>query len=414
MSSLPRYTLALSIAVLCMFLSISDGHSAIPKGWDSRKYAALIIDGNTGQIIHSKNASVTRHPASLTKMMTLYVAFSELSRRKLRLRQHVRISRHAAAQPPMRIGLKRGTSVPIQTLIEAVIIRSGNDAAAALAEAIGGTESRFAGIMNRYAEKLGMKRTHFRNASGLPDRKQITTAEDMAKLAIALKRDFPQYYHLFKKERFSFNGKTFTSHNHVTRNYHGADGLKTGYIRMSGFNLVTSAQRHNKRLIGVVMGGTSGRARDKHMTRMLDLAFSGQYKYGRGRVYAGNYKTPVPILKPGLYKKQLSNTAPSVASKIAPASQQAIAVAFNPNREYGFIKKKVSLSDSAPIPVFKNASHKNIQQSGIAKNGRNIPILVLKPSIAANIAYAQSTQQGYNSPFIKRMSPAIKPKPLQR
>jgi D-alanyl-D-alanine carboxypeptidase len=272
---------------------------------DRNKHASLVVDGETGAVIRHQYANETRHPASLTKMMTLYIAFLALEKQKLRLKQQFTVSAHAAAQPPSGVGLRTGETVAVQDLILALIIKSANDAAAALAEGISGSEPRFAALMNKVAAHLGMERTRFYNASGLHDERQVTTAYDMARLAIALKRDFPQYYHLFKKTSFRFKGRLYASHNHVVRNYKWADGLKTGYVRQSGFNLVTTAAKGDKTLVGVVLGGVSARERDARMVAMLEKTF-GEYKTnlasrspGRAeRKYVASVAFPTPELKP--------------------------------------------------------------------------------------------------------------------
>ncbi len=237
------------------------------------RYSSLVIDANTGAVLHQENAGKLRYPASLVKMMTLYLAFQSLERGTLTMNTPLKVSMHAAAQKPSSIGLRPGQTISVQDAINAVIIKSANDASVVLAEAVGGNEPQFAAQMTRMAKTLGMNHTNFANASGLPNNNQITTAYDIARLAVALKRDYPQYYPLFARSSFTYNGHTIFSHNRVTKNYRGADGLKTGYIRASGFNLVTSAHRGDKRIVGVVMGGRSIKSRDNHMVKLLDQAF---------------------------------------------------------------------------------------------------------------------------------------------
>ncbi|MFO0388507.1 MAG: D-alanyl-D-alanine carboxypeptidase family protein [Alphaproteobacteria bacterium] len=237
-------------------------------------YAALVVDANTGRVLYEKNAGATRYPASLTKMMTLYLTFDALKRGKLSLDQGMAVSAKAASQPATNISLKTGDRLPVRKAIESLVVRSANDAAVVLAEAIGQTEWNFGLLMTQKARELGMKSTIFRNPHGLPDSKQHTTAYDMARLAIALRRDFPEYYKYFSTTEMSYNGVNYTTHNRVLTRYQGADGIKTGYIRASGFNLVTSAKRSGFNLVGVVMGGTSSSARDQDMINLLDRTFA--------------------------------------------------------------------------------------------------------------------------------------------
>lgn len=237
-------------------------------------FAALVVNADTGEVLYEKNAGEVRYPASLTKMMTLYLTFDALKRGTLSMNQTLPVSAKAAIQPQTNIALDKGDRLPVKTAIESLVVRSANDSSMVLGEALGGTEFNFALAMTQKARELGMKNTVFRNPNGLPDDKQVTTAYDMARLAIALRRDFPEYYHFFKQTSFVHNGITYPGHNRVMERYAGADGVKTGYIRASGFNLVTSAQRHGHRLVGVVMGGTSGAARDKAMIALLDQTFA--------------------------------------------------------------------------------------------------------------------------------------------
>ncbi len=241
------------------------------------KLSSIVIDADTGQVLEEHNADLTNYPASLTKMMTLYLTFEGLKSGRLALDQSLPVSAHAASRAPSKLGLKAGESVPVRDLVLGVVTKSANDAATVLAEGeAGGSETAFAERMTAKARQLGMKNTFYHNASGLPDPLQRTTARDVATLARALHRDFPQYYHYFSTREFSFHGVIFANHNHLMSSYPGMDGIKTGYIRASGFNLAASAVRGNRRLIGVVMGGESTRLRDNHMAALLNAAFIGQ------------------------------------------------------------------------------------------------------------------------------------------
>ena len=235
--------------------------------------AELVVDGKTGQVLYERNSTAERHPASLTKMMTLYLLFEALKAHQITLQTQLTISRHAAAQLKVNLNLSPGMTMPIETAIKAVVVRSANDAAVAIAEAIGGTEGHFAELMTAKARALGMRDTFYHNASGLPDPLQITTASDLTILARHLAYDFPQYYPYFATLNFSYQGVTYYTHDNLLGRFRGTDGIKTGYTNASGFNLVSSVVRDGAHVIGVVMGGDTARQRDDEMVRLLSATF---------------------------------------------------------------------------------------------------------------------------------------------
>jgi D-alanyl-D-alanine carboxypeptidase len=235
----------------------------------SPKFSSIIVDGNSGAILTATSPDGLRHPASLTKMMTLYMLFERLDAGKLKLDSELPVSEHASDQDPTKLGLRPGQTIRVEDAIKGVITRSANDAAVVIGEAIGGNEEDFARMMTRKAHALGMSHTVYRNASGLPNDEQVTTARDQSILGRALQDRFPRYYHYFSTTAFNFRGHTITGHNHLLGSVEGVDGIKTGYIRASGFNLVTSMHRGNRFLIGVVMGGRSGGSRDAIMRNLL-------------------------------------------------------------------------------------------------------------------------------------------------
>jgi D-alanyl-D-alanine carboxypeptidase len=253
------------------------GFVLLSMSWEAQaKYASIIIDADTGEVLHEVNADGMNYPASLTKMMTLYLAFEALDNGQLKLDQQLPVSVHAASRAPSKLGLEPGESVAVRDLILALVTKSANDAASVVAEGLGGSESAFAERMTQKAHRLGMRNTMFNNASGLPDPGNRTTARDLATLARALYRDFPDHYHYFSTREFVYHGAVHANHNHLMSSFQGMDGIKTGYINASGFNLAASAKRDNRRLIGVVMGGESARARDAHMAHLLNEAFATQ------------------------------------------------------------------------------------------------------------------------------------------
>ena len=237
------------------------------------KYAAIVIEEDSGRVLFARNADKLRYPASLTKIMTLYLLFEDISAGRLTLKSRIPVSKVAAGRSPSKLYLKPGQSISAEQAIYALVTKSANDVATAVAEKLTGTERAFAKRMTRKARALGMSRTTFRNASGLPHSKQRSTARDMARLAIALRRDFPQYFKYFSTKSFNWKGRKFGNHNKLLSKFDGTDGIKTGYINASGFNLVATVTRNNVRLIGVVFGGKTSRSRDAHMMDILERQF---------------------------------------------------------------------------------------------------------------------------------------------
>ena len=238
------------------------------------KYASMVVDADTGEVLHSVNPDNRNYPASLTKMMTLYLLFDALDSGKVRLNDQMPVSAHAAGQAPSKLNLRPGQTLDVEDAVLGLCTKSANDAAVTVSEFLGGSEPAFADMMTRKAHELGMRQTTFRNASGLPNLGQMSTARDMVTLARALIHNHPRQYHYFSTRQFTYNGATVGTHNHLMEHYEGADGIKTGYIAASGFNLVASAKRDGRRLIGVVFGGQSAAARDRHMAQLLDEGFA--------------------------------------------------------------------------------------------------------------------------------------------
>lgn len=263
---------ACCLVVGLTFLGTIPGLSPSAEAYS--RYAAIVIDGETGKVLFARNADKSRYPASLTKIMTLYLTFEALENGKLTLNKSMKVSRRAAGQAPSKLWLKQGDFISVEDAILALVTKSANDVATVLSEELGGTEYNFTLLMNKKAKELGMRRTRFMNASGLPNRKQKSTARDMALLSQAVAREFPTYYRYFKTPKFTYNGKTYRSHNKLLKNYQGTDGIKTGYTRASGFNLTTSVHRNGVHLIGVVLGGKSGNSRDIHMRSILNRTFT--------------------------------------------------------------------------------------------------------------------------------------------
>ncbi len=254
------------------------------------RYAAFVMDADTGQTLYSDHAEDQNHPASLTKMMTLYLLFEDMQLGRVNLDTKFKVTARAERQPPSSLGLRRGETISVRDAIRALIIKSANDVAVTVAENLASSEQVFAQRMTKKAQYLGMSRTVFKNASGLHHRQQVTSAHDLARLALALRRDFPRQYAYFSLREFEWEGQTIPTHNNLVKSYQGADGLKTGFIQASGFNLAASAVRDGRRLIAVVMGGNTANWRDRRTADLLDRGFE-EIAYAKA-------KTPTPPLNP--------------------------------------------------------------------------------------------------------------------
>lgn len=298
--------------------------------FSASKYAALVMDARTGEVLHARNADAVRYPASLTKMMTLYLLFESLENKKVTLKTSLPVSRRASQQPQTNISLKPGERIPVDTAIRALVVRSANDVAVVVAESLGGSVENFATRMTRKAKALGMSNTVFKNPNGLPDYSQHTTARDMAKLAVALRRDFPQYYQYFSVRQFSWKRVSYYTHNRVMMRYAGADGIKTGFINASGFNVVTSVRRNGRDIVGVVFGGNTAAARDDRMIALIEDAESVLAK--RGKTIAN--------MQP--------RNLPSPTGSVKPAAGEGAAKPVVADR--GIVKQAAVPSHSTPVP----------------------------------------------------------------
>lgn len=301
-----------SIAAVALALALAVGLAIALPGQAQARYASIVIDAKSGRVLHAANADTRNYPASLTKMMTLYMTFEALRTGRLSLDQRLPVSRRAQGMTPAKLGLRAGQTIRVKDAILALVTKSANDAAVVLAEALGGTEFKFALRMTEKARELGMERTRFRNASGLPNRGQLSTARDMAKLARALLYDFPQYYHYFSVERFRYGGRTYRNHNSLLDDYAGTDGIKTGYTRASGFNLAASVVRNGRRLIAVVFGGRTARSRDNHIKTLLDRGFR-----------KARSLEPVPVVAPPPPKPRRALRTAAAAPAPAPETPSA-------------------------------------------------------------------------------------------
>jgi len=305
----------------------------------SRENESIVIDAETGRVLSEMNADAITYPASLTKMMTLYLTFEALNSGRLGLDQYLPVSSEAASKSPTKLHLIPGDSVQVHDLILGIVTKSANDAAAVLAEGLAGSEPAFADRMTAKARQLGMTSTVYRNASGLPDPEQRTTARDVAQLALALYHDFPREYRYFATRQFLFRGRLIVTHNHLLDWYEGADGIKTGYIGASGFNLAASAVRNGHRLIGVIMGGRSAGSRDREMAALLDQGFS---DLGAGGTLVAGREAPSPAVAPAVAETdqsepvrprekigQLAKAARKIAAHLSPVAKAEAAPMAN-------------------------------------------------------------------------------------
>jgi D-alanyl-D-alanine carboxypeptidase len=274
---------AAGLASLLALTAISDKADA--RNWFRRhrapaaeayqpSFASIVVDGNSGKVLQATNADSPRHPASLTKIMTLYLLFEQLEKGKIKLTADMPVSAHAASQAPSKLGLKPGETIKVETAIRAIVTKSANDVAVIVAETLGGDESNFAKLMTAKARALGMKGTTYYNASGLPEDQQYTTAQDQAILGRAIRDRFPSYYQYFSTRTFEFRGKSVRNHNHLLGNVAGVDGIKTGYIHDSGFNIVTSVRRDHRDIVAVVFGGRTANERDARVRSLIDGNFN--------------------------------------------------------------------------------------------------------------------------------------------
>ncbi len=325
------------IALLAVTMVVADVTASM-----AAQYAAVVVDAKTGRTLYAKDANARRYPASLTKMMTLYMAFEALSKGRMNKNTPIVFSANAAAEPPTKLGVRKGGSVTAETAILSMVTKSANDSATAMGEFLGGSEANFARMMTAKARALGMKSTVFRNAHGLPNPAQFTTAHDMAILGIALREHYPQYYGYFSQRSFMYGRQRINGHNRLLGRIKGVDGIKTGYTRASGYNLVSSVSDGNRRLVAVVMGGTSGARRDAQMAQLIKTYMPKAAPRGDGPLVALAENNPVTALAKVLLPK---NDVPTPDRK--PREELQVASA---NAEIE-LPTKTKVAAAAPVPA---------------------------------------------------------------
>ncbi|MGZ8370963.1 MAG: D-alanyl-D-alanine carboxypeptidase family protein, partial [Caulobacteraceae bacterium] len=254
----------------------------VAQSSENARYAAIVIDSSTGEVLFARHADARRYPASITKVMTLYMVFDALAEGRIKLTDRITVSPRAASQPPSKLGLAAGQTITVNDAIHSLAVRSANDMAVALAEHVGGSEARFTAQMTLKSEELGMSQSRWVNANGLPDSRQLTSARDLAVLTRAVMRDFPQYYHYFGDRHWVYNGREYNNTNGLLHSGNGYDGIKTGYTNASGYNLAASAVRNGRRITTVVLGGRSSRSRNDHVAELMDTGFEVERRRAAG------------------------------------------------------------------------------------------------------------------------------------
>src|SRR3954454_4050052 len=327
----------------------------------SPAFASIIVDGNSGATLSANNPDGLRHPASLTKIMTLYLLFERLDAGKIKLESDMEVSEHASEQAPTKLGLRPGQSIKVEDAIKGLVTRSANDAAVVIAEAIAGDEDDFAKLMTRKARALGMTKTVYRNANGLPNDEQVTTARDQATLGRAIQDRFPRYYRYFATTVFNYRGHSIRNHNRLLGNVEGVDGIKTGYTRASGFNLVTSMRRGNRHLVGVVLGGRSGGSRDATMRSLL--AENLEKAATKRTVAAITERNPADGTVDGAEAETASRPAETAQSGSALAAAESSLAASPTTRSIAPVKPSLMASAAAALPPAKAEQNKFEQQA---------------------------------------------------
>jgi D-alanyl-D-alanine carboxypeptidase len=360
--------------------------------------SSIVVDANSGAVLQSSNPDAIRHPASLTKMMTLYLLFERLQSGHLSLSSELPVSAHAAAQAPSKLGLKPGDSIRVETAINAIVTKSANDVAVVIGEALGGDEPSFARMMTAKARALGMSHTTYRNASGLPDDDQVTTARDQSIIGRALRDRFPQYFHYFSTRSFAFHGETVRGHNHLLGNIDGVDGIKTGYIHESGFNIVTSVHRGNRYLVAVVFGGRTARARDARVESLIE----GTMDKALAR------RTAPPVVEGWVSAKLPQEPEPKRADSVAQVTPASVPETREP-------RTSVEVGSTAPIkpiPVKTISVHSSaVQKTALSAvpptSGRLSPAAIAKDDVSTVKAEALPPAEEARPAPVQRVASAV-------
>lgn len=397
-SPLRQLSLIVLAAFLTVFLALSQANAKQP-------YSGIVMDAKTGKVLYGHRESARAYPASLTKMMTLYMMFDAMERGELNKNTRIRFSRHAASMQPSKLGVKAGSSITAEQAIYALVTKSANDAAAAVGEHLGGSEWEFARMMTAKAREIGMKDTTFRNASGLPDSKQVTTARDMAILGIALREHFPREYRYFATRSFKFGSRRYGNHNRLLGQIRGVDGIKTGYTRASGFNLVSSAEYKGRSIVAVVMGGRTGKSRNAQMAKLINtylpkasrgpdrmiVAKGGQQPNLFARLFGKKNPAPVPSRRP-----LIETNAPAITANAYVAETPSRAI---PSPVQPVTTDPMQTASVAPETTTSAPSGWQIQIGAMPSRNSALERLATAreraPSVLANVAnYTEEVESG--------------------
>jgi D-alanyl-D-alanine carboxypeptidase len=348
--------IALALATITFVVS---GNPSGNSAFANAKYAGIVIDAKTGKTLYSYKADAIRYPASLTKMMTMYMMFEAFADRKMTKKTRIRMSKYAVSKPPSKLYIKAGRSIAAEHAVYALATKSANDVAAAVAEHLGGTEGNFAKMMTRKARQLGMKNTTFKNASGLTSRGQLTTARDMARLGVALREHFPQYYKYFQTRNFKYAGKNYRNHNRLLGQIRGVDGIKTGYTRASGFNLVSSVQSGRRSIVAVVLGGRSGKSRNAQMAKLIKRYLPKASRGNKRQLVASRKSSSFVVASAPELRLPKRGPVPQFrTTQVAKATinvQKPVTVASAASFKQTSVQKRLAQA-VAPVPVTKPTS----------------------------------------------------------
>lgn len=411
LTSIAHRTVLSFKSLLVILLAMAIGIAASAPAAANAKYAAIVVDANTGETLFSSNADAPRYPASLTKMMTLYLVFEALQSGKINKSTKVPFSAQAAAEPPTKLGVRAGGSITVETAIYALVTKSANDASTALAELLGGSEAGFSRMMTAKARQIGMTGTIFRNAHGLPNPAQHSTARDLATLGVALREHFPQYYPYFSTRSFTYGKQRLGNHNRLLGRVKGVDGIKTGYTNASGFNLVSSVSDGNRRIVAVVMGGTSGGSRDKHMAELIQKYLPKASTRRGGALIAKTGTSPIQAFASAILPKRnvpMPDFRPE-EDVVAEMAAEPVAAPTPMKRPAGPVPVVVEQAYAAPDPA-RMADLDPVNTASVAKSGWVIQVASSPSEIEARAFLAKTNQQvpsvladasGYTMPFDK-------------
>lgn len=400
------------VAFIAVFGLVLTGVGTVSKasaGGYAPPYSELVVDARTGKILRAVSPDAPRHPASITKVMTLYLLFEQLEAGKMSLSTPIRISEWAARQSPSKLGLNPGETITVEDAIKAIVTRSANDIAVAVAEAVGGNEKEFAAMMTQKARSIGMKQTVYANASGLPNPRQITTARDLVVLGRSIQSRFPRYFQYFSMRSFDYDGATIANHNKLLGRVDGVDGIKTGYTAKSGFNLLTSVHADGRSLLAVILGGRSGNSRDRRMAELvdayLDVASNGDVKAApKSAKKISAAPTPLDVTRPSSDNEDAAENPTASLSPppqpLAKAPEQQSKLIWKPGAAPAPVSKALGYTDTQAVASQASQTEKNKTwwiQVGVAVNQKQAK------SLADDLSGQLSSILGDAKPAIEKV-----------